>query len=68
MNVLKEGEGLSVNQAAWAEQHDWFISLKLLGRDTNNTKRYAVTVRPAYEGDTQTEFSDYRALREWAGY
>jgi hypothetical protein len=52
-------------QAAWAEQHDWFISA---GAVRGKPLSWVVHVRPSFEGDTQVYFKDYQELRNWAGY
>jgi hypothetical protein len=50
-------------QAAWASAHDWYRWSECIGPG-----QFKVHVRPSFEGDTQTEFTDYQELRAWAGY
>lgn len=55
---------MTLKQVRWAEQHDWY-RYSYLDEATND---WFVKVRPSFEGDTETEFNSYQALRNWAGY
>lgn len=55
--------GLNTQQMVWAKQHDWFVEAFV-----NSYNLYTVVVRPSFEGDKQTVFTDYKELRAWAGY
>ena len=51
---------MNEQQIKWASQHDWFID----ARDS------VVLVAERYAGEPTKyiKFSDFKALKEWAGY
>ena len=55
---------MNEHQIAWAQSHDWYLD------SYNGTVLVLQTEFDADDNhtDTHVEFSDYRALREWAGY
>ena len=50
-------------QVAWAAEHDWYVRSEM---DTK-TGVSNVVVRGEQPG-TRTKFTDFQALRRWAGY
>lgn len=60
---------MTKQQAEWAKLHDWFVWATV---DASGV--YTVTVREeSHHVDTgwttsYPKFTDYRALRDWAGY
>lgn len=46
----------------WASRHDWYI-----GHGVDSENRVFIRV-VEWETDTYLDFTDYQALREWAGY
>lgn len=55
--------GLNKAQMEWAKQHDWFVEAFV-----NSFNLYTVVTRPAFEGDTETVFTNFKELKDWAGY
>jgi hypothetical protein len=57
--------GMTPQQIAWAARHDWFVSSAEDGS-------VAVVERATLNGEPLPDeiltFSDFRALRAWAGY
>lgn len=53
---------LTLAQAKWAEQHDWFVSYQRRGAG------YQVQVCDPGAGHSVETFSDFQELRAWAGY
>lgn len=52
-------------QAQWAALHDWFVSVQ----DMQGNSGYSVTVLERTEiAETERVFTDYKELRDWAGY
>lgn len=51
-------------QMSWAEQHDWF---RFAWRLDWLYQNWAVDVYDS-SSDTVVRFTDYQALRAWAGY
>jgi hypothetical protein len=62
--IVKPDAGLTVQQIAWAEQHDWFrwphVSAGVSG---------VVVIERQSGGHSERKwFGDFQALRAWAGY
>lgn len=56
---------MKAHHVKWAQQHDWFNGYKSLGNGMYEVK----VVERYHEGDIDFHtFTDYQALREWAGY
>ena len=47
-------------QLQWAREHDWFIS--------GDQTKIICENRYTFNHSEQTEFTDFKTLREWAGY
>lgn len=59
---------MTAQQIKWAEQHDWFVKVgryHVVGRESLVTG--VLVKHDTIEGETLI-FTDYQALREWAGY
>lgn len=55
---------LTVSQIEWASKHDWY-----LGTNGNSVRVIDITLERGGEvTERELEFSDFRDLREWAGY
>ena len=55
---------LNERQITWASQHDWFIDADVTGVMVNEILVYS-------DGtviENVKSFSDFKALRDWAGY
>lgn len=62
-------KGLSVEQIEWAKSHDWYVSHWQL--DDGTWKMRVQATCTDSDGDSwieQAVFSDFVALRAWAGY
>lgn len=55
-------------QANWAAQHDWFVNAWQKAGDWIVCAREVVRAQGGKVSENQKEFSDFRELREWAGY
>lgn len=58
--------GLSPAQLTWAAQHDWFVAPLPNGAVLVDEHTYDPTTRTSYH--VPRTFTDYAALRHWAGY
>lgn len=52
---------MTESQLKWASQHDWYV-----GHGTNVENELFIRVRIDYV--TTQDFTDFQALRAWAGY
>ena len=60
-----EGKIMKIEHTEWASKHDWFISAGVVASHEGNT--WGVLVADSLTGDFVT-FTDYKKLRDWAGY
>lgn len=57
---------MTEQQIKWATSHDWFVAVLDSGKGVLVTDRYVT--RDGVEHADSKEFSNYRRLRDWAGY
>lgn len=57
---------MTQKQINWAAQHDWFVRADAEAGTVTVADRYTIGGL-ACQGDDVT-FTEFRALREWAGY